>query len=558
MHAALAILVCLAACTNSGSSERQPSISTVSGEPADNTAVSQGSPTSAAANPIQASSSEPALDSFCTELAAIEEDARASGQRITDAPDTDTFTGLIASIAALGDLRTFIRRLEASAPRDISADLAAIGDSLEPDQLVLSDPVAAIANAVIGGLSVGGSYERVDAYSVETCGRPVFGDVSLVVTFGDRDPLPRKEGDLWFLRSTNFYGENLCEAQSRMGVDSDVVTITCGHRGYGIGLPELAMLWSLEFDGPPVTDFAVNGGRLALLREETVPAEGLNPPTWRARITVLDVSTGDIQLDLPINGDNALLPVSTAEDELVDLHLDGVLDSGLVLLGYNSRFELANGLGSAGVLAFDQSAEGAYTIGNGSIAELAPDFHYAVVDATEGERFVVNLQTGDRLATILDEMGTHQSRLDRCSTGFTLGVIDRQRWFYDPATDEFFSIPNRLVDANSIDHYMTEHGILITSGGEVALADRSGSIVWELLDDVLARVWWVDGHLVVRNRAGDLIQVDIRDGSDAGPWTYRDDPPFAPADEGWDGWTSSRGDTIFTPWMPGPCGAYNA
>ena len=191
----MAIALATTSCSSDGDdagSERGP------GTPDASSTSTSLSTTSTPASTTSAAMTEDA--SFCAELDLVEQDAIETGDRISSTDDP--LLGFVAAIAGLGDLRTFVARLEAAAPPSIAPDLAAIHESLDPSTAVLTNPVTAIANALVGGLAVSGSYERVDAYSAQACGRPLFGDVTFRPQSTDiRDQFPREQDDLWYLLS---------------------------------------------------------------------------------------------------------------------------------------------------------------------------------------------------------------------------------------------------------------------------------------------------------------------------------------------------------------------
>ena len=81
--------------------------------------------------------------------------------------------GLGSAIEAVGDTKVMFDKLEAVAPEEIQADVAAVRDSLQ-QQLeaageVASDPFGAFGSGLVSGLASMGSWDRVDHYIQENC-----------------------------------------------------------------------------------------------------------------------------------------------------------------------------------------------------------------------------------------------------------------------------------------------------------------------------------------------------------------------------------------------------
>ncbi len=86
-------------------------------------------------------------------------------------------SGVGASIQALGELRTYFAKLSKVAPAEIQTEVEIVADSYEKQldaaSKVVSDPLAALSQAFMGGLTSSGQLNTVDSFARENCGEGV-------------------------------------------------------------------------------------------------------------------------------------------------------------------------------------------------------------------------------------------------------------------------------------------------------------------------------------------------------------------------------------------------
>ena len=85
--------------------------------------------------------------------------------------------GLGASIQALGELRTYLRKLAIVAPNEIRTDAEIVAqdydDQLKAAKDALKDPLSAIASSLIDGMMMSGQLNRLNQFALDNCGQSI-------------------------------------------------------------------------------------------------------------------------------------------------------------------------------------------------------------------------------------------------------------------------------------------------------------------------------------------------------------------------------------------------
>ena len=86
-------------------------------------------------------------------------------------------SGLGASIQALGELRTYLRKLAIVAPNEIRTDAEIVAqgydDQLKAAKDALKDPLSAIASSLIDGMMMSGQLNRLNQFALDNCGQSI-------------------------------------------------------------------------------------------------------------------------------------------------------------------------------------------------------------------------------------------------------------------------------------------------------------------------------------------------------------------------------------------------
>lgn len=114
---------------------------------------------------------------FCSVMAEHKQRYLAAMQTANDSISSNSDGGLLLgtaeAVAALGDLQRMWEELAKVAPDEIQTDVEAIRDAnakqLDAAKDAIKDPLGSLAGSLVQGLSVSGSYQRVDAYTKEHC-----------------------------------------------------------------------------------------------------------------------------------------------------------------------------------------------------------------------------------------------------------------------------------------------------------------------------------------------------------------------------------------------------
>ena len=86
-------------------------------------------------------------------------------------------SGLGASLQALGELRTYFAKLSKVAPAEIQTEVEIVADSFEKQldaaSKAVSDPLAALSEGLMSGLTTSGQLNTVDSFARENCGEGI-------------------------------------------------------------------------------------------------------------------------------------------------------------------------------------------------------------------------------------------------------------------------------------------------------------------------------------------------------------------------------------------------
>ena len=86
-------------------------------------------------------------------------------------------SGLGASIQALGELRTYFAKLSKEAPAEIQAEVEIVAESYEKQldaaSKAVSDPLAALSEGLMSGLTSSGQLNTVDSFARSNCGEGI-------------------------------------------------------------------------------------------------------------------------------------------------------------------------------------------------------------------------------------------------------------------------------------------------------------------------------------------------------------------------------------------------
>lgn len=124
--------------------------------------------------------SERSVEAFCSTLRS--EKARILDQfESASAPSGDGFadalSGLGASVQAMGELRTYFRKLERVAPDRIQTEVEIVAESIDRQfdaaKDAARDPLGAFGSALITGFTTSGQMQAVDRYARENCGEGI-------------------------------------------------------------------------------------------------------------------------------------------------------------------------------------------------------------------------------------------------------------------------------------------------------------------------------------------------------------------------------------------------
>ncbi len=101
-------------------------------------------------------------------------------QALADQQDDELVSvliGLGSSLEAIGELRTYTRKLADTAPSEIQTDAEAVADSMDAQFEAMKDsasnPLGALASSLVEGFTSAGSMDRVDSFARANCGRGI-------------------------------------------------------------------------------------------------------------------------------------------------------------------------------------------------------------------------------------------------------------------------------------------------------------------------------------------------------------------------------------------------
>ena len=81
--------------------------------------------------------------------------------------------GMAQAVTALGDLQRMWEDLAEVAPKEIQGDVEAVREAnakqLDAAKEMTDNPLGALGGALLGGLAVSGSYQRIDTFTKSHC-----------------------------------------------------------------------------------------------------------------------------------------------------------------------------------------------------------------------------------------------------------------------------------------------------------------------------------------------------------------------------------------------------
>lgn len=232
----------------------------------------------------------------------------------TEAGGSDLLGQAVTLLQAPQDLATFFDKLEKVAPDDIQPDVAAVRDSLKDqiDAMTSIDPGSpwkAALQSMLIGVSSGGSWQRVDEWTLENCGPPPGSEQASGSASADESSTSAPASPTATAEETTAPapGTTLLSA---LPTDGRVNVITNGS-----GFTVVQSLTDGTTDRSQVTAYDAAGNRMATVRGLTgecgaadvtpdgrrllvtalvteAPAQGINPATYGMSLTGWDALTG--------------------------------------------------------------------------------------------------------------------------------------------------------------------------------------------------------------------------------------------------------------------------
>lgn len=127
--------------------------------------------------------SQRSTEAFCTTMRS--EKARildqfnsnvATGENSGD-ESVAVISGLGASLQALGELRTYFAKLSKVAPAEIQTEVEIVADSVEQQldaaSKAVSDPLGALTEGLMSGMTSSGQLNTVDSFARANCGESI-------------------------------------------------------------------------------------------------------------------------------------------------------------------------------------------------------------------------------------------------------------------------------------------------------------------------------------------------------------------------------------------------
>lgn len=121
--------------------------------------------------------SERSVEAFCSTMRSEKKRILTQLESTSGSSSDDlagVLAGLGASVQAIGELRTYFRKLERVAPSEIQTEVEivsqAMDDQLKAAEDAIDNPIASLGSALLTGLTTSGQLQSVDDYARSNCG----------------------------------------------------------------------------------------------------------------------------------------------------------------------------------------------------------------------------------------------------------------------------------------------------------------------------------------------------------------------------------------------------